>query len=36
MASELKDKVIDYFKGVDTQDIQLILSTLTNDCYFSG
>ena len=35
MASELKDKVIDYFKGVDTQDIQLILSTLTSDCYFS-
>tara|TARA_B100001057_G_scaffold499274_1_gene609319 strand:+ start:2821 stop:3204 length:384 start_codon:yes stop_codon:yes gene_type:complete len=35
MASELKYKVIDYFKGVDTQDIQLILSTLTNDCYFS-
>ena len=35
MASELKYKVIDYFKGVDTQDIQLILSTLTSDCYFS-
>ena len=35
MASELKDKVIDYFKGVDTQDIQLILSTLTSDCYFA-
>ena len=35
MTSELKDKVIDYFKGVDTQDIQLILSTLTSDCYFS-
>ena len=35
MASELKDKVIDYFKGVDTQDIQLILSTLTSDCYCS-
>ena len=35
MASELKDRVIDYFKGVDTQDIQLILSTLTSDCYFS-
>ena len=35
MASELKDKVIDYFKGVDTQDIQLILSTLTSECYFS-
>lgn len=35
MASELKDKVIDYFKGVDAQDIQLILSTLTSDCYFS-
>ena len=35
MVSELKDKVIDYFKGVDTQDIQLILSTLTSDCYFS-
>ena len=35
MASELKDKVIDYFKGVDTQDIQLILSTLTSDCNFS-
>jgi len=35
MASELKYKVINYFKGVDTQDIQLILSTLTSDCYFS-
>ena len=35
MVSELKDKVIDYFRGVDTQDIQLILSTLTSDCYFS-
>lgn len=35
MASELKYKVIDYFKGVDTQDIQLILSTLTTDCYFA-
>ena len=35
MVSELKDRVIDYFKGVDTQDIQLILSTLTSDCYFS-
>ena len=35
MVSELKDRVIDYFRGVDTQDIQLILSTLTSDCYFS-
>ena len=35
MASELKYKVIDYFKGVDTHDIQLILSTLTSDCYFA-
>ncbi len=35
MACELKDKVIDYFRGVDTQDIQLILSTLTNNCYFA-
>tara|TARA_Y100000591_G_scaffold293346_1_gene281203 strand:+ start:95 stop:478 length:384 start_codon:yes stop_codon:yes gene_type:complete len=35
MVSELKDRVIDYFRGVDTQDIQLILSTLTSDCYFA-
>lgn len=35
MVSELKDRVIDYFRGVDTQDIQLILSTLTSDCHFS-
>ena len=35
MDSELKDRVIDYFRGVDTQDIQLILSTLTSDCYFA-
>ena len=35
MTCELKDKVIDYFRGVDTQDIQLILSTLTNNCYFA-
>ena len=35
MVSKLKDRVIDYFRGVDTQDIQLILSTLTSDCYFS-
>ena len=35
MASELKYKVFDYFKGVDTKDIQLILSTLTSDCYFA-
>ena len=35
MVSEIKDKVIEYFKGVDTQDIQLILSTLTSDCYFA-
>ena len=35
MACELKDKVIDYFRGVDTQGIQLILSTLTNNCYFA-
>ena len=35
MASESKERVIDYFRGVDTQDIQLILSTLTSDCYFA-
>ena len=35
MVSELKDRVIDYFRGVDTQDIQLILSTLKSDCYFA-
>ena len=35
MVSELKDRVIDYFRGVDTQDIQLILSTLASDCYFA-
>ena len=33
--STLKTKFITYFKGVDDEDIDLLLSTLTPDCSFT-
>ncbi len=33
--SSLKDLVLDYFRGVDTEDMELIFSTLAKECVFS-
>jgi ketosteroid isomerase-like protein len=35
MTSALKQQVLRYFRGVDDEDIDLLLSTLTQDCVFS-
>jgi len=35
MTSALKQQVLRYFRGVDDEDIDLLLSTLTRDCVFS-
>ncbi|NBR41057.1 MAG: nuclear transport factor 2 family protein, partial [Alphaproteobacteria bacterium] len=35
MTSALKEQVLRYFRGVDDEDIDLLLSTLTPDCVFS-
>ncbi len=35
MISNLQNKVMSYFRGVDNADIDLLLGTLTPDCVFS-
>ena len=35
MTSPLQEKVLTYFRGVDDEDIDLLLSTLTPDCVFT-